>query len=81
MPTRSVPRPASGCSRPRWRARVPLGVLHDTIQLFPSFSEIYATALRALEGAVAATGQPVSRGLSGCERDALDLLAPRDNDV
>jgi hypothetical protein len=63
------------------RARVPLGVLHDTIQLFPSFSEIYATALRALEGAVAATGQPVSRGLSGCERDALDLLAPRDNDV
>jgi pyruvate/2-oxoglutarate dehydrogenase complex dihydrolipoamide dehydrogenase (E3) component len=43
------------------RARVPLGVLHDTIQPFPSFSEIYATALRALEGAVAATGQPVGR--------------------
>jgi pyruvate/2-oxoglutarate dehydrogenase complex dihydrolipoamide dehydrogenase (E3) component len=30
------------------RARVPLEVLHDTIQPFPSFSEIYAAALKAL---------------------------------
>ncbi|MFI9359229.1 dihydrolipoyl dehydrogenase family protein [Streptomyces lydicus] len=30
------------------RARVPLGVLRDTIQPFPSFSEIHATALKAL---------------------------------
>ncbi|MFI9048151.1 dihydrolipoyl dehydrogenase family protein [Streptomyces sp. NPDC053427] len=30
------------------RARVPLGVLRDTIQPFPSFSEIYAAALKAL---------------------------------
>ncbi|MGW9042900.1 dihydrolipoyl dehydrogenase family protein [Streptomyces lydicus] len=30
------------------RARVPLGVLRDTIQPFPSFSEIHAAALKAL---------------------------------
>jgi dihydrolipoamide dehydrogenase len=30
------------------RARVPLEVLHDTIQPFPSFSEVYAAALKAL---------------------------------
>jgi pyruvate/2-oxoglutarate dehydrogenase complex dihydrolipoamide dehydrogenase (E3) component len=30
------------------RARVPLGVLHDTIQPFPTFSEIYLNALNAL---------------------------------
>jgi dihydrolipoamide dehydrogenase len=31
------------------RARVPLDVLRDTIQPFPSFSEIYSLALKALE--------------------------------
>jgi dihydrolipoamide dehydrogenase len=36
------------------RARVPLGVLRDTIQPFPSFSEIYVAALKALYGAIAA---------------------------
>jgi dihydrolipoamide dehydrogenase len=30
------------------RARVPLDVLHDTIQPFPTFSEIYLAALKAL---------------------------------
>jgi len=30
------------------RARVPLDVLRDTIQPFPSFSEIHAAALKAL---------------------------------
>ena len=30
------------------RARVPLDVLRDTIQPFPTFSEIYADALKAL---------------------------------
>jgi dihydrolipoamide dehydrogenase len=36
------------------RARVPLDVLRDTIQLFPSFSEIYAAALKALRLQIAA---------------------------
>ncbi len=34
------------------RARVPLAVLRDTIQPFPSFSEIYATALKALSAEI-----------------------------
>lgn len=36
------------------RARVPLDVLRDTIQPFPTFSEIYLAALKALHGQVAA---------------------------
>ena len=35
------------------RARVPLDVLRDTIQPFPSFSEIHAFALKALRGEIA----------------------------
>jgi dihydrolipoamide dehydrogenase len=35
------------------RARVPLDVLHDTIQPFPTFSEIYLNALNALRDEVA----------------------------
>ena len=35
------------------RARVPLGVLIDTIQPFPTFSEIYLAALKALRGKIA----------------------------
>jgi pyruvate/2-oxoglutarate dehydrogenase complex dihydrolipoamide dehydrogenase (E3) component len=35
------------------RARVPLGVLRDTIQPFPTFSEIYVAALKALRGEIA----------------------------
>lgn len=44
------------------RARVPLGVLYDTIQPFPSFSEIHAFALRALRTRIAAAGRPVEAG-------------------
>ncbi len=36
------------------RARVPLDVLRDTIQPFPTFSEIYADALKALRAEIAA---------------------------
>jgi pyruvate/2-oxoglutarate dehydrogenase complex dihydrolipoamide dehydrogenase (E3) component len=39
------------------RARVPLDVLRDTIQPFPSFSEIHAAAVKALRNEIA-TGQP-----------------------
>ena len=35
------------------RARVPLDVLRDTIQPFPTFSEIYVDALKALRGEIA----------------------------
>ena len=44
------------------RAQVPLEVLRDTIQPFPSFSEIYVTALKALGREVAAA--PAARGES-----------------
>jgi pyruvate/2-oxoglutarate dehydrogenase complex dihydrolipoamide dehydrogenase (E3) component len=35
------------------RARVPLDVLGDTIQPFPSFSEIHAAAIKALHKQIA----------------------------
>jgi pyruvate/2-oxoglutarate dehydrogenase complex dihydrolipoamide dehydrogenase (E3) component len=38
------------------RARVPLDVLRDTIQPFPTFSEIYLGGLKALHGEIAAAG-------------------------
>jgi pyruvate/2-oxoglutarate dehydrogenase complex dihydrolipoamide dehydrogenase (E3) component len=38
------------------RARIPLEVLRDTIQPFPSFSEIHAAALKALRHEIAAAG-------------------------
>jgi dihydrolipoamide dehydrogenase len=38
------------------RARVPLDVLRDTIQPFPTFSEIYLAALRALRAAIVRAG-------------------------
>jgi pyruvate/2-oxoglutarate dehydrogenase complex dihydrolipoamide dehydrogenase (E3) component len=37
------------------RARVPLGVLRDTIQPFPTFSEIFVAALKSLHGQIRAT--------------------------
>jgi pyruvate/2-oxoglutarate dehydrogenase complex dihydrolipoamide dehydrogenase (E3) component len=40
------------------RARVPLEVLRDTIQPFPSFSEIHAFALKALRAEITAGLQP-----------------------
>ena len=42
------------------RARVPLDVLRDTIQPFPTFSEIYLDALKALD----ARSPPGRRGVS-----------------
>ncbi len=49
------------------RARVPLGVLRDVIQPFPTFSEIYVAALKALHGQITATRQTAvpSAGASG----------------
>ncbi len=41
------------------RARVPLDVLRDTIQPFPTFSEIYGDALKALRGEILAARQAV----------------------
>src|SRR6516162_2971880 len=40
------------------RARVPLAVLRDTIQPFPTFSEIYVATLKALRHEIAGAGQP-----------------------
>ena len=42
------------------RARVPLDVLSDTIQPFPTFSEIYLGAVKALRGEIAKTKEPVA---------------------
>ena len=39
------------------RARVPLDVLRDTIQPFPTFSEIYVAALKALRGQITGHSQ------------------------
>jgi pyruvate/2-oxoglutarate dehydrogenase complex dihydrolipoamide dehydrogenase (E3) component len=44
------------------RARVPLGVLRDTIQPFPTFSEIYVAALKALRGEIAQARDRVGAG-------------------
>ncbi len=41
------------------RARVPLRVLRDVIQPFPTFSEIYVGALKALHGKIMADHHPV----------------------
>jgi len=37
------------------RARVPIGVLRDTIQPFPTFSEIYVGAVNAMHAEVTGT--------------------------
>jgi pyruvate/2-oxoglutarate dehydrogenase complex dihydrolipoamide dehydrogenase (E3) component len=42
------------------RARVPLDVLRDVIQPFPTFSEIYADALKALRSQIMAAHHPVT---------------------
>jgi dihydrolipoamide dehydrogenase len=44
------------------RAHVPLDVLSDTIQPFPTFSEIYIAALKALRGEIAAASKAVVAG-------------------
>lgn len=41
------------------RAHVPLDVLTDTIQPFPTFSEIYVEALKSLRGEIAGTSKSV----------------------
>jgi dihydrolipoamide dehydrogenase len=47
------------------RARVPLEVLRDTIQPFPTFSEIYIAALIALHGHIATAREPVGAANTG----------------
>jgi pyruvate/2-oxoglutarate dehydrogenase complex dihydrolipoamide dehydrogenase (E3) component len=44
------------------RARVPIDVLSDTIQPFPTFSEIFVDALKALRAEIAAASKPVGTG-------------------
>jgi dihydrolipoamide dehydrogenase len=44
------------------RAHLPLEVLDDTIQPFPTFSEIYVAALKALRAEIAAATKPVPAG-------------------
>ena len=44
------------------RASVPLDVLLDTIQPFPTFSEIYLNALKALEAEIASAREPAGVG-------------------
>ncbi len=44
------------------RAKVPLEVLRDTIQPFPTFSEIYVAALKALHKQIRAARQPAPTG-------------------
>ena len=44
------------------RARIPLDVLRDTIQPFPTFSEIYVAGLKALRDQIAAARQPAGAG-------------------
>jgi dihydrolipoamide dehydrogenase len=53
------------------RARVPLAVLRDTIQPFPTFSEIYVSALKALDSEIAAArgdGAMAARSVRGDSR-------------
>jgi dihydrolipoamide dehydrogenase len=44
------------------RARVPLDVLNDVIQPFPTFSEIYLDALKALRSEIAVAREPAGTG-------------------
>ncbi len=44
------------------RAQVPIEVLRDVIQPFPTFSEIYVDALKALHGQITAVRQPAAAG-------------------
>jgi pyruvate/2-oxoglutarate dehydrogenase complex dihydrolipoamide dehydrogenase (E3) component len=46
------------------RARIPIAILSDTIQPFPTFSEIYVEALKALRGEIAARS-PVGAATAG----------------
>jgi len=50
------------------RARIPLDVLRDTIQPFPTFSEIYLAALKALHEEIARGREPVRAGMEVAAR-------------
>jgi dihydrolipoamide dehydrogenase len=50
------------------RAHIPLDVLADTIQPFPTFSEIYVAALKTLRGHIAASRKPVGAGPPSSDR-------------
>jgi hypothetical protein len=52
------------------RARVPLEVLRDTIQPFPTFSEIYVAALKALHGRITAARGPGTFGARAALADS-----------
>jgi pyruvate/2-oxoglutarate dehydrogenase complex dihydrolipoamide dehydrogenase (E3) component len=43
------------------RAQIPLAILRDVIQPFPTFSEIYVAALKDLRGQVAAAATPAAQ--------------------
>jgi pyruvate/2-oxoglutarate dehydrogenase complex dihydrolipoamide dehydrogenase (E3) component len=49
------------------RARVPLDVLVDTIQPFPTFSEIYLTAVKGLRAEIAGAREPTATGATPAE--------------
>ena len=42
------------------RARVPLDILRDTIQPFPTFAEIYLAALKTLHGEITSAQRPTA---------------------
>jgi dihydrolipoamide dehydrogenase len=50
------------------RARVPLDVLADTIQPFPTFSEIYLAAVKTLRREIAAVREPAAAGWTRTEQ-------------
>jgi dihydrolipoamide dehydrogenase len=52
------------------RARVPLGVMCDTIQPFPTFSEIYIAALKALHGQITTARGPGAFGARAASADS-----------
>jgi pyruvate/2-oxoglutarate dehydrogenase complex dihydrolipoamide dehydrogenase (E3) component len=59
IPSKTLLRPGEAVEGARQatltiRARVPLDVLRDTMQPFPSFSEIHAAAVKALRREIAA---------------------------
>ena len=61
------------------RARVHLDVLRDTIQSFPTFSEIYVAALKALRGTITTARQPgrAEQHHIGAEGSATDETMAR----
>jgi pyruvate/2-oxoglutarate dehydrogenase complex dihydrolipoamide dehydrogenase (E3) component len=55
------------------RARVPIDVLSDTIQPFPTFSEIYVSALKALRGEIGGARRPVGMTNSALTGATFDV--------